>query len=139
MRAKDVMSEDPITIDEAKTVRDCIEMMSALGARHVPVTSAGKLVGIVSDRDVRQYTVSVSWNQFAVAEDGPNAAVLDEPVTAIMSGGTLCVELETHITKVVDLICDNRVGALPVVDADRVVIGIVSYVDVLRALRPADP
>jgi acetoin utilization protein AcuB len=138
MRAEDVMSQDPVTIEKSRTVRELIEMIMALGARHVPVTEDGKLAGIVSDRDIREYTVSISWNEFRVAEDGPNARMLDEPVSAVMSGGAVSVTPESPITDVVDLICDNRIGALPVVDEDRRVVGIVSYVDLLRALRPKD-
>lgn len=139
MLARDVMSPDPVTADEATTVRDVIELLFTLEVRHLPITSDGRLIGIVSDRDVRQYTVPVSWNTSIIAEppEGePNP--LDEPVTTVMSGGILSVSPDTSIGALVDLICEHRVGAVPVVDNDDRVVGIVSYVDVLRALRPAD-
>lgn len=137
MFARDVMSHDPVTIDESKSVREAIELLAALDVRHLPVTSEGQLVGIVSDRDVRQLTVPVAWNASVVVEtpEGvPNPA--DEPVTTVMSGGTLSIGPETPLNAIIDLICEHRVGALPVVDATGAVLGIVSYVDLLRALRP---
>ena len=138
MYARDVMSSAPVTVEETKTVREAIEMLSALGVRHLPVTSGGELVGIVSDRDVRQLTVPVSWNETIIAPESENSDLLDDPVTSVMSGGALSVAPDAPITEVIDLICDNRIGALPVVDAGGAVVGIVSYVDVLRALRPDD-
>lgn len=138
MRAKDVMTADPATVDDQKTVREAIEILLALGARHLPVTSDGQLLGIVSDRDVRQLIVPVSWNQSAVREESENASLLDEPVTAVMSGGTIAVSPDASIGEVIDLICDHGIGALPVTDTNGAVVGIVSYVDVLRALRPAE-
>jgi acetoin utilization protein AcuB len=132
------MSADPVTIDAKKTVREAIEMLNALGARHLPVTSEGRLVGVLSDRDVRQLTVPVSWNQSVIDEDQAGSGLLEEPVTALMSGGPLSVTRGDSIGTVIDLICDHRVGALPVVDEQGHVVGIVSYVDVLQALRPQE-
>ncbi len=136
MFASDVMSHDPVTIDENTTVRETIGLLSALGARHLPVTREGRLVGMISDRDVRQLTTPISWNQHVIA-DG-NTELLDQPVTSVMSGGTISIPPDMPVALVIDAICDHRVGAIPVVDDAGKIIGIVSYIDLLRALRPKD-
>lgn len=136
MIVRDVMSPAPVTADESTTVREAIELLFTLQVRHLPITSDGRLVGIVSDRDVRQLTVPISWNESVIAEDSVHANLLGESVTAVMSGGLITVEPDTTVTAVIDIICEQRVGALPVVDADGTVVGMVSYVDLLRALRP---
>lgn len=138
MIVRDVMSKDPVTADESTTVREAIELLFTLEVRHLPVTSGGQLVGIVSDRDVRQLTVPISWNESVIAEDSVDADLLEQPVTAVMSGGIISVEPDTKVTEVIDVICEQRVGALPVVDSGGAVVGMISYVDLLRALRPAD-
>ena len=139
MKVKDVMSTDPVTVDEGATVREAIDLLFNLEIRHLPVTADGRLVGIVTDRDVRQLTVPISWNESVVAEvpaGEPNPA--DDPVTTVMSGGVVAVTDDTSLAHVVDLFCDHKYGALPVVDDRQRLVGIVSYVDLLRALRPAD-
>ncbi len=58
------------------------------------------------------------------------------PVVNVMSADVIFVEPETELSDVVDLLIESKVGALPVVQPDtRAVVGIVSYIDVLRALR----
>lgn len=138
MLARDIMIADPETVDADQTVREALEVMLALGVRHLPVTCGGRLTGIVSDRDVRQLTIPVSWNQSIIDEENADAELLAQPVTTVMSGGTLSVMPGDAITRIIDLICEHRVGALPVVERSGEVVGIISYVDVLRALRPED-
>jgi acetoin utilization protein AcuB len=61
---------------------------------------------------------------------------LATPIVNVMSPDVICVEPETALGDVVELLLEHKVGALPVVRPDtREVIGIVSYIDVLRALR----
>jgi acetoin utilization protein AcuB len=53
-----------------------------------------------------------------------------------MSSDVICVEPETELADVVELLLEHKIGALPVVRPDtRELIGIVSYIDVLRGLR----
>jgi CBS domain-containing protein len=49
-----------------------------------------------------------------------------------MSSNVLSVGLEADLAEIIDLMLDQRVGAVPVVDADGTLVGIVSYVDILR-------
>jgi acetoin utilization protein AcuB len=75
---------------------------------------------MISDRDVR----------------GISPSSKDEAVTAIMSADIATIDPETDVEQIIDLLLELRVGALPVVDDDtKELMGIVSYVDVLRALR----
>ena len=57
---------------------------------------------------------------------------LDVRVTELMTGNPVSVGPETDIDEVIEVMIDNRVGAVPVVTGDELV-GLVSYVDVLRA------
>lgn len=53
-----------------------------------------------------------------------------------MSSDVVCADVEAELADVVDLLLEHKVGAVPVVRAEsREVVGIISYVDVLRALR----
>ena len=132
MVVKEVMTKDPVSADVSSTVGEDIGTLSELDVRHVPIVEDGALVGIVSDRDVRGLF-------------DPSMADLDAPgrsdrlkrrVSEIMNTDVISVTEETELSEVVDLMLDHRVGALPVVAPDSsLLVGIVSYMDVLRAAQ----
>ena len=53
-----VMTRDPIIVDAQTSVEDCMSVMNQANCRHLPVVSAGKLVGMVSSRDLLLYNIS---------------------------------------------------------------------------------
>ena len=135
MNAEELMTPDPMTVDAHARVRDALQILQTLEIRHLPVVGDGNsLIGMVSDRDLRSakipYTLPI--------ERMGTIRELDEPITAIMSSDVLSIGPQTEVTEIIDLMLDNKVGALPVVeDATGDLMGIVSYVDVLRRVRDA--
>lgn len=132
MIVRDVMSADPVVATERTTVGGAIELLSILDVRHLPVTENDVLVGIISDRDVRHLTTPIAWNVTVAAN--PDDERLNEAASTIMSGGALTVEPTTPVTELVDLMVSQKVGAVVVTEARNRVVGIVSYVDLLRLL-----
>jgi acetoin utilization protein AcuB len=107
--------------------------MRELEIRHVPVVQAGVLAGMVSDRDLAR----LDFGRLLTA-DGDEALrrELATPVVNTMSTDLIAIDPETGLGDVIDLLIEHKVGALPVVLPDtRVLVGIVSYIDVLRALQ----
>jgi acetoin utilization protein AcuB len=101
--------------------------------RHVPVVDNGALVGMLSDRDLARMTLPR-----VLALEGFDALrrQLTTPVIEVMSADVVSVEPETELSEVVDLLLGYKIGALPVTEPDtRQVVGIISYIDVLRVLR----
>lgn len=131
-RAIDLMTADPVTVTASSTVGDAIQVLQALQVRHVPVVKeTGELVGMLSDRDLRAISIP------RMVEDewlGDLRAALETPVARVMSSDVVTVEEEAAATEVIELMLDNNVGAVPVVDAEGVLVGIISYIDVLREL-----
>ena len=133
MKVSDIMTRDPIVVDVSDSVAKAIDLLFTADVRHLPVVERGNLVGIISDRDVRSLTFPVSWNEQTLDESRARAR---ESVGTVMSGGVLSVDPDSDVADVIDLMVEQRVGAIPVVDPHEAqVVGIVSYVDVLRALR----
>jgi len=127
------MTLSPATVDATTTVGKVLERLFELDVRHLPIVDDGRLVGIVSDRDLRDVTARLVSQ--GVVE---RTRCLTAPVADIMSSDVLSVEPETDLGEVVDLMIEHRVGALPVVASENdELVGIVSYVDVLRAARDA--
>jgi len=131
--ARDLMTPNPVTVSPRATIAEVWDLMRELEIRHVPVVEDGALVGMLSDRDLARLDVA----RLLTAE-GADALrrELATPVIEVMSSDVIFVELETELSDVVGLLIEHRVGAIPVVRPDtRDVVGIVSYVDVLRAVQ----
>ena len=133
MNARDVMTPNPMTIRSQATVAEAWDLMGEMEIRHVPVVDDGTLVGMLSDRDLGRLDVT----RMLVAE-GADALrqELATPVAKLMSLDVIAAEPETELGDIVDVLVGHKVGALPVVHPDtRELVGIISYVDVLRALQ----
>ena len=116
--ARELMTESPTVVDATATLKHAIERLQALDVRHLPVVDTdGLLVGMLSDRDLRSA-----------------AFPLDAAVSSVMSTDVIAVDAEADVAEIIDLMLDNKIGAVPVLDADDVLIGIISYVDILREL-----
>lgn len=121
MIARDLMTPNPMTVTAQASVAEAWELMRELEIRHVPVVQDGSLVGMLSDRDLARVDL---------------ARMLAMPIVNVMSSDVIAVEPETELGEIIELLVENRIGALPVVQPDtREVVGIVSYIDVLRAVQ----
>jgi acetoin utilization protein AcuB len=129
----DVMTSKPTAIRQTATVRTALATMQELGVRHLPVVNEShELVGMVSDRDLRGLPYGVQELNDLMR---PGSVDLAAPVDRIMSADVLSVEAEDDITEALELMLEHRIGAVPVVNPEQRLVGIVSYLDVLRVLH----
>lgn len=130
MRVKDLMSTGVISAPVGTPVQEAYALMRDGGFRHLPVLSAaGKLMGILSDRDFR----SVG----AVCKDansGLDEFLVTEPTTVekIMVANPITVSPDASVSTAAKIIRDKHIGCLIVTDGGEMV-GILSYLDVLDA------
>ncbi len=113
---RDVMTRRLVTIGPKASCTEARRLMDEHRIRHLPIVAGGRLIGMVSDRDVR-----------SAASRSP-APVAGE----FMTLGPATVTSETRIEHAARLMLDARFGSLPVVDGGAL-IGIVTYTDLLRA------
>ena len=133
MQAQDLMTEALVTVESTEAVRHALLKMEDQEIRHLPVMDGRQMVGMVSDRDLKEYRLP------AMEElQNPDYAdeLLDKPVSEVMNTDLVTLEPSESVKTAIDLMLEYKVGALPVVDrhGDEL-LGIVSYVDVLRYLR----
>lgn len=128
--AADAMVEPPITVEPTTPLLDAATLMVENQVRHLPVVEDGTIVGMLSDRDIR--TVAGDPVRFAQTREGGDARMLN--VRDAMTTTPLTVRDDRPLAELANQLADERIGALPVVDAGGRLIGIVSYVDALRAL-----
>jgi acetoin utilization protein AcuB len=127
------MTVNPVTVIPQASIAEVWDLMRELEIRHLPVVEGGALVGMLSDRDLAHLDMTR-----LLTVEGADALrrELTTPVVNVMSSDVVFVEPDTALSEVVGFLLETRVGALPVVEPDtREVVGIVSYIDVLRVLQ----
>lgn len=133
MIARDLMTPDPLTVTPKTSLAEAWDLIREAEVRHLPVVEAGILVGMLSDRDLARVDMAR-----LLKTHGANVLreALASPIIEVMTTQVVSVEPDTEIGDVIGLLIDHRIGAVPVTDAGtREVLGIISYVDVLRALQ----
>ncbi len=126
------MTSDPVSIDPDVLILDAYRILRDRDFRHLPVTdSSGQLQGMVTDRDIR----SALPSSIASVEERDRIMrkVSDTAVKAIMSEAVNFLGLDSTLDDALILLMKSNVGALPVVDRDRVLEGIFSIRDLMRA------
>jgi acetoin utilization protein AcuB len=109
-------------------------MMWAAEVRHIPVVERGTLVGMISDRDLRSYMLPRPERIFRADEERARMAV---SVSAVIPSDVTTVRPDTPVAALLDILLEEKIGAVPVLAPNTGdLIGVVSYIDVLRAVRP---
>ena len=127
MKVVDLMTNDPLTVAAAETVGKADELMAENNIRQVPVVNGRELVGIVTDRDVRAFL-----SDALLAKPEARERALKTSVGDIMTTEPLFISPDDDLKDAVEILIEQKFGAIPVVDAAEGLVGIVSYVDVLR-------
>lgn len=128
-RADELMTRDPVTAHPDDGLADAAARMVQNGIRHLPVIDGdGQLVGILSDRDVR----SAMGNPLDFLGEEPEERLRFVRVSDVMTAEPRRVSTGDPLGLLLPLLVDERYGAVPVVDPDGRLAGIVSYLDVLR-------
>jgi len=126
---KDLMSDGLEVVSPDAHLHDALTTMNRAGFRHLPVVSDGKLVGIITDRDLR---LAVNSPLVQADTDLKRETVLDAVrVDQCMTPDPESVSSVTPAREVADLLSLKRFGAMPVVD-DGKLVGMISYVDFLK-------
>jgi acetoin utilization protein AcuB len=134
IRVRDCMTREPAVVCTDVPVRGAAEMLKARTIRHLLVVDPdGRLVGIVTDRDLRQLVFRPS----IAAWLGDRAEALAAlTVGEVMSGPVVTIAPGAEVREAARLMHERKIGALPVVEDDRLV-GILTEHDVLGAFERA--
>ena len=118
---KDYMSWTPHTIGLDIPISTAKKMMREYHVRHLPVLSRGKLVGVVSERNVTEGLMTKGGENFTVDD--------------IMTPDPFAVDWETSLADVVEGMADEKYGCAIIEDKANRAIGIFTTVDACRALN----
>lgn len=119
---KEHMTPAPITISSDLSMSDAAERMFENKIRHLPVTSGGHIVGIVSDRDI------------AVMDTLPSVDRTKVEVGSAMSSNPYICAPNTPLLDVVRTLCEHKIGTAIVMENGKLQ-GIFTLIDALRVLE----
>jgi acetoin utilization protein AcuB len=125
------MTRKVITVEPDNGIFKAQELMAANKIRHLPVIEPdGRLIGIVTDRDIRSALPYKFFRESPSEEEKKNFAELK--IKNIMTKNPITISPNYTIQDALLMIQDARVGALPVVDENGILSGILSVRDLLR-------
>lgn len=136
MKVRELMTGAPITVSPDTPVFDARQTMMKERIRHLLVSENRRLVGIVTDRDIRlnlpsQATSLSVWEM--------NYLLAQLTVDKIMTTSVIIVGPDLEARDAARLMLEHKIGALPVLDGEHL-IGIITETDVLRAFaRTPEP
>jgi acetoin utilization protein AcuB len=129
MIVKELMTQSPITTGTGTPVLEARQLMVDKRIRHLLVTEGTKLLGIITDRDIRLNLPSPATS-LSVWEI--NYLLARMTVDSAMTKSVVTVGPDQDAKEAAALMLDRRIGALPVLDGGRL-IGIITETDLLRA------
>jgi len=130
MLVKDWMTKDPVTITDETSMMKAIHLMKERRFRRLPVLHQGLLVGLVTDRDLKEAspskatTLDVHELYYLLAE---------LQIKEIMTKNPLTVSPEDTVEHAAQLMLENTISGLPVVDPNGKLVGILTQSDVFKA------
>lgn len=128
MLVGDIISRKVITINIKDDVKKAFELMKSKKIRHIPVLDGGKLVGIITNTDLRQVLIP---SKSEGAEQTYYFTSKFSTVGEIMTKGTITVTPQTDVEEAATLLQHYKIGGLPVVEGDKLV-GMITGTDILK-------
>ncbi len=110
------MSKNPVTASPRDTLAEAQARMDSGNFRHLPVTDQGRLVGMLSDHDIRQH----------------QGHLTDTRVTGAMTDNPITVSPDTTMEEAAEIMLERKISGLPVVEQGKLV-GIITTADLLGA------
>jgi len=123
MLVRDIMTSPAIAIAPDTTLQDAYRTMQEKGIRHLPVVEEGRLVGVITDRDLRLATSALAPSPFP-----PGSRVSE-----VMCRAPLTADAIDPVEDAARIMRERKIGCLPVMDDARL-IGIITGLDLLDAL-----
>jgi CBS domain-containing protein len=131
MQVKEIMSTAVVVVGRNDTLSQVEDLMVTNKLRHVPVVENGKLVAIMSQRDLFKAMMS---STMGYGEKAQKAYLHSVRVKEAMTYPVVTVTPDTSVGEAADLLVHKGIGCLPVVE-DTHLVGVVTKTDLLRCLH----
>jgi len=136
------MTVNPISINQHATLRDAASLLTGRGISAAPVINdAGLPVGVLSRTDIIRFASGVPNAPMMLGDFINEAKRLCDPkfqnsvsVRHVMTPEVLSVDLDTSLADIAERMLDSKVNRLFVIDQHKALVGVISALDVVRAL-----
>lgn len=129
MKAMQAMTRDVICISPNEALEAAHDIMGEWDIRHLPVVEDGRLVGILSDRDVLLHSSKGAGNEWDVEEVDVGEVMTPDPIT--------CSPTDS-IAHIASVMTERKIDSLPVVEDDGDLVGLITSTDLLELLKEKD-
>lgn len=126
-RVRDIMQTKIVTIGVTERLSTVEDIMTLGRVRHMPVVHGGRLVGVLSQRDLLRTSLSELGSYGSEARRAFLHAI---EIESVMSAPPIVIDPDASVQLAARLMADHKVGCLPVVDGEELV-GLVTETDVL--------
>ena len=130
MLVRDLMTVKPISVDTEMPMLEARQRMAEERIRHLIVVEDDRVIGIVTDRDIR---LNVPSPATSLSAWEINYLLARLTVGEVMTRGVITIGPERPLGEAARILLDHKIGALPVIDAGRLV-GIITETDFVKAM-----
>ncbi len=132
MRVEELMTSNVFTVEPHDLIDRVFFLIHYEKVRHLPVVEKGKVVGMVSDRDMyKALGPKSNSNAIEANKSGTELHVIPKKVQNIMRRGIISISPDSLASDAAALMAEHKIGAVPVVQNDKLV-GILSSTDILK-------
>ncbi|WP_108671314.1 acetoin utilization AcuB family protein [Peribacillus acanthi] len=125
MILEDIMNTDVVTLNESDSIQTAIEIIRDKKIRHIPIVNdEKKLVGLVSNQDIRDATPSIFRSTFHLED-------LQKPLSTIMKKDIITGHPLDFVEEVAAVFYENHIGCMPIL-SDNKLVGIITETDLLH-------
>jgi acetoin utilization protein AcuB len=129
VKVKERMTRNPTSVTPEEALKDALWKMERGHFRHLPVVdNDGKLIGMLSDRDIRLIRPSLAF----VGKEDAMVQFWSLAVQQAAVFDPISVKPETTLKEAAELMMRWHVGGLPVADDQHKLVGVITYTDLLR-------
>ncbi len=132
MEASEIMERKVLSLGTNSSLMDAASVMHEHNIRHLPIVEHNEVIGILSERDLRGFLEEIYESSQETA-DGIRRQNIS--IREVMQVKPLAVDPSADLVDVIDLMLENKVGAIVVADELGQLRGIISYEDILRIAR----
>ena len=125
---REIMMGSPVTLKSDDTLDLANDVISLGRIRHIPIVESGKLVGLLSERDLLG---AAATQIFGLKQRTKSALLKATLIKDVMKKRIVTVEPDTTITDAAHIMADKKIGCLPVL-AEGSLVGLVTTTDILR-------
>ena len=125
---KEIMMGSPVTLGPNDSLDLASDVISLGRIRHIPVLDRGRLVGLLSERDL----MGAAANRiFGLKQKNRSALLKSVPIKEVMKKKVLTMAPDTPIKEAARMMAEKKIGCVPVL-SEGILVGLVTTTDILR-------